>query len=412
MPQMMDSFTNDIDNLEYSFLEQSEIQVLRLKAELQREDEIDPESDEHRLFRYNPFEDIEPAKRQELDETLNCLLRSIGSHMYNEHTLSIVDKRNPDNYYYSLRGVIRLKKKESLILSSCQPRKLSLLLHIVAKVLVLIEADRYMSLRELYYRSVEICNRRPTRLSHSLDDLCCLLGCSRSHLRILTQPKGIVYGDLKFSLKNGDRFDCLTNREGTPIPTPQFPIVSIESNAQSILILEKDSVLQRILSQESATNFIDKYKVIIFTARGYPDLNSRAFLNLLWLRLKLPMFALTDADPHGLEIVCCYKFGCFSSASESKYLALPQIKWLGLLPSDVDAHHLPQSSTEKLSTHDILKLKSLLKRPYLQSKPEWIYQINIMCDLNRKAELESIDTNGEYLVRTYLPNKLRYASWL
>lgn len=408
----MSNFPSDVDNLDYSFLEQTNIQLARLRNNLVLEENIDQEYNQHRLFRYNPFEEIEPNRRQDLDHTLCRLLESLGSHMYNNRPMAIVDRRNFSNYNYSERGVICLNPKDSITMSTCQPKKQALLLHVVAKVLVLIQHDRYMSLRELYYRSTEICQRNPFKLSNVLDDLCCLLGCSRSHLRILTQSKGIVYGDLKFKLKNGEEFDCSKQREGTALPTPQFPIVEISSNANFILILEKDSVLQRILSQEASTKFLEEYKVIIFTAKGYPDINSRAFLNFLWTRLKIPMFALTDADPHGMEIVCCYKFGCYTTASEAPYLALPQIRWLGLLPSDVEKHNLPRSKTMRLSIYDSQKMQSLHKRPYLQKRPEWIHQLNILQDMNRKAELEAIDTNGEYLVKTYLPNKLRYASWL
>jgi DNA topoisomerase VI subunit A len=222
----------------------------------------------------------------------------------------------------------------------------------------------------------------------------------------------LVYGNLKFKLKNNEKFDCLSSNEGVRIPTPHIPIVDIESDARLIIIIEKDSVLQKIIKQESSTNFVDNYKVILFTARGYPDLNSRAFLKKLWMHLKIPIFALTDGDPHGAEIACCYKFGCFATASESSYLAIPQIRWLGLLPSDVEKHPISQSSLINLTENDHNKLKSMCKRPYLRRRTEWLYQLGLMRDMGKKAELESIDIHGDYLTRTFIPNKLRYASWV
>lgn len=401
----------DIDNLDYSFLEQAMIQLERLKMELKRE-EATKSLDRHRLFRYNPFEEIESNKRRILDQSLADLLETLGANIYNERPIFVVDRRKPTNFRNTDDGVVHLNSPEEVTMTAVGPEKKALMLFMISKMLELMKQDRYLSLRGLYYLSVDVCRHRSQYLSQTLDDLCCLMGCSRVHLRILSQPKGIVYGDLKFKLKNGETFDCSLSKEGTGLPTPQIPIVEMSSDAKCLIILEKDSILQRLLCQEDTSRFIKKYKVILFTARGYPDISSRAFLNLLWRHLKIPMLALTDADPHGMEIVCCYKFGCYSAAAEADHLALPQIRWLGLLPIDVEKHELPRSSTIRQNSYDTQKLNSLYKRPYLQKRPEWLHQLNILREMGRKAELESIDTNGEYLVRTYLPNKLRYASWL
>ena len=46
-----------------------------------------------------------------------------------------------------------------------------------------------------------------------------------------------------------------------------------------------------------------------FQGKGYPDLCTRGFVNLLWKTLQIPVLMLTDADPHGLHIALVYKFG-------------------------------------------------------------------------------------------------------
>ena len=402
----------DIDNLNYSFLEQFIIQLSRLKDEMDDEEPESSYSDKHRLFRKNPYEDIGIPNRQHLDQLLHRSLITLGGSIDTQGRVQVIDRRHLGNYVYEKNGVIRLKPKEEIKFSVCAPRKSYLMLHVVAKIINLIQYDKYMTNRELYYNSKEICSSRICRLNRVVDDLCCLLGCSRVHLRILCQSKGLIFGPLKFKLKTGEVFDCLESKEGTKLPTPQIPIVDIESDAKFIMIVEKDSVLQKILNQEETTNFIEKYKPILFTAKGYPDVNSRAFLNLLWRKLKIPIFALTDADPHGVDIACCYKFGCYGAASEASYLALPQMKWLGLLPVDVEKHDIPESSLINLTDNDIKKIESMLKKPSLQKRPDWLSQISLIREMNKKAELESIDTQGDYLTRTYLPNKLRYASWL
>ncbi len=48
---------------------------------------------------------------------------------------------------------------------------------------------------------------------------------------------------------------------------------------------------------------------MLIIGRGYPDLATRTFLKRLEAEFNLPMFALVDADPYGLEIVCTYALG-------------------------------------------------------------------------------------------------------
>lgn len=382
---------------------------------------------------------------------LDCI-RDDDQNNYPPNSILLVDRRNMSNFNYDSYGVIHLKPKKHIKFFANKSRQ-ALMLTVIAKVLKLIGTEKYMTQRELYYLTQDFCrcklknrntssqsqnnpifslntnNSQATRASQVnsdnrvqysnrkldcvLNDLCCLLGCSRVHLHVLAQVKGVVYGDLKYQLKKGGEIvDCLARKEGVQIPNSNNPISKVESNAKFIIVLEKDSILQRVLNQESKTNFIRNYKVIMITAKGYPDVNTRVFLNFLWSKLNIPILALTDADPHGFEIVCCYKFGCYQSAYEGPNAAIPQMRWLGLLPSDVAKLSIPESKTLPQTDIDRRKIISLLSRPYLRDKPAWKDQLVLMQSTGRKAELEILDDSGEFLVSTYLPNKLRFASWL
>lgn len=403
----------DIDTLEYSYAEQAIIQVERLKKELLSLQDDPMKPDGHQLFKNNPYEDMLPDERQLLDTKLLQALICFGHYIETKESALVVDKRCASNYQYDKYGVIRFKAKENIKFSKCSKNKSLMMLHVIAKAVDLIQNGSYMTSRELYYKSQNMCRFNQKRLNLVIDDLCCLLGSSRVHLRILSQSKGIVFGSLKFRMKSGQEFDCLKTKEGVSIPSSESPIVEITSDAKFVLIIEKDSVLQKILVQEKESKFIEECKAILFTAKGYPDINSRAFLNFLWRKLKIPFLMLADADPHGIEIACCYKFGCYSAAAEASYLALPQIRWLGLLPSDVQKlPDIPDYKLVELSANDKSKINSLLKRPYLKDLKDWTYQIKLLEEAGKKTELESIDIQDCYLTCSYLPNKLRYASWL
>lgn len=368
---------------------------------------------------------------------------------YPPNSILLVDRKHMDNYTYDSYGVIHLKPKKHIRFYSNKSRQ-ALMLFIIAKALKLVGTETYMTQRQLYYLSLDFCrmksknknntfqsqtqsqthplNSQADGLSQgvneprvkystgyieaSLNDICCLVGCSRVHLHILAQTKGLVYGNLKYQLKTGEKIDCFSKKEGTPMPNSNVPITRIESDAKFILVIEKDSVFQKIISQESKTTFCKSYKAILVTAKGYPDVNTRAFLSFVWSKLNIPILALTDADPHGVEIIFSYKFGSYTTAYEGPTIAIPQMRWLGLLPSDVEKLSIPEAKTIPQTDLDRKKINSLLARPYLSDKTGWKDQLMLMRSTGRKAELEVIDESGEFLVSTYLPNKLRYASWL
>ena len=54
------------------------------------------------------------------------------------------------------------------------------------------------------------------------------------------------------------------------------------------------------------------------------------------------MLALVDADPYGLKIISVYMQGSKNMAFDSANLTTPDIKWLGVRPSDLDKFKIPE----------------------------------------------------------------------
>lgn len=58
-------------------------------------------------------------------------------------------------------------------------------------------------------------------------------------------------------------------------------------------------------------------------AKGYPDSNTRLLIRKIWDQLHIPILCLVDADPHGIEIMCTYRFGskvCIASQRKDPFL--------------------------------------------------------------------------------------------
>jgi meiotic recombination protein SPO11 len=139
-----------------------------------------------------------------------------------------------------------------------------------------------------------------------------------------------------------------------------------------------------------------------FQGKGYPDLNTRLLLKKLYDQHKLPIYALTDADPHGIEIMFTYRFGSLAQSHNAEHLAIPSIRWIGVHPSDIEKLQLPAL---QLTVEDDTKLKSLVKRPYMNE--DLHREVQFMVTTKLKAEIEGVSSIGmNYLIDEYIPKKM------
>ncbi|XP_049832715.1 meiotic recombination protein SPO11-like [Schistocerca gregaria] len=170
-----------------------------------------------------------------------------------------------------------------------------------------------------------------------------LLGAPAWRLGLLASGKALVAGPLLITTAEGGRIDCARAAAGQLVPQDVAGIRELRADsARLVLLVEKDAVFQKLLDQgvQQALG-----PCILLTGKGFPDVNARLFLRRLWDSLRLPVLALVDADPYGIEIMCVYRFG---------------------------------SLVQTLLTDD------------------------------HKAEIEAVaGLSREYLVRGYLPNKIR-----
>ncbi|XP_029291975.1 meiotic recombination protein SPO11 isoform X2 [Cottoperca gobio] len=234
-----------------------------------------------------------------------------------------------------------------------------------------------------------------------------------SHFEKITKlatSKGLISGDLCYMEEDGTRIDCRSCSAAAAVSSNIAGIRNIVSHAKFIMIVEKDATFQRLLDDDFCTKLSP---CIMITGKGVPDVNSRLMVRKLWDTLHIPILALVDADPHGIEIMCIYKYGSVSMSFEAHSLTVPSVMWLGLLPSDLQRLRVPEDVLIPLTKRDESKLSSLLKRPYLASQPEWQKEMELMQQSKVKAEIQSLAAIApDFLTNIYLPNKLRYGGWV
>ncbi|XP_030389260.1 meiotic recombination protein SPO11 isoform X4 [Gopherus evgoodei] len=177
------------------------------------------------------------------------------------------------------------------------------------------------------------------------------------------------------------------------------------------LLFGSQSVVDNIVNDISCMLKIPRRSLHI--GKGVPDLNTRLLVRKLWDTCHIPIFTLMDADPHGIEIMCIYKYGSVSMSFEAHHLTVPAIRWLGLLPSDIERLNIRKDALIPLTKQDQNKLASMQKRPYMACQPMWKKEMEIMAASKMKAEIQALTSlSSDYLSRVYLPSKLQFGGWI
>jgi meiotic recombination protein SPO11 len=97
-------------------------------------------------------------------------------------------------------------------------------------------------------------------------------------------------------------------------------------------------------------------------------------------------------------------------AFDAQNQAVPQLRWLGVLPSDLARFGVPQEALIPMSPRDLAKGQQLLQRSWLAAG--WLEELRQLLRSGLKAELESLNTQSQrFLADHYLPSKIASRSW-
>lgn len=212
-------------------------------------------------------------------------------------------------------------------------------------------------------------------------------------------------GWIRFS-EDGRKFDCIASpNTAQPVPVQVEEVHDILSFAEYILVVEKESVFQRLADDQ----FCSLNRCIVITGRGYPDVPTRRFLRLLTEKLDIPVYCLVDCDPYGFDILATYRFGSLEMAYDAEFLRVPDICWLGVFTSDCEKYALPSQCLFPLTTEDKKRVEAMIHRCYLQNEePHWRVELERMQEKGLKFEIEALSVHSlSFLSKEYLPSKIQ-----
>jgi len=192
------------------------------------------------------------------------------------------------------RIVLRDRRSVRPFVSTSTVRKTTIMTRVMQLIHQILLRRIHVTKRDLFYTDVKLF--KDQRESDGvLDDISCMVGCTRTSLNVVASEKGIVIGRVTFR-DDGDLIDCARmGVGGKAIPPFVDRITDIQSDAEFILLVEKDAAFMRLAEDR----FYNKYRCIIITAKGQPDVATRLFLKRLKAQLNIPVFGLVDSDPYG-----------------------------------------------------------------------------------------------------------------
>ena len=280
-------------------------------------------------------------------------------------------------------------------------RTLSQTVYLLNTVHRLVAESRQVTQRELFYRSLsEVHAPRfadQTVLNRALLSLMDTVGCDRHSLGVFTTARGLVASDPRFETLCLDEFseflaDISDHPDGLSISESLTSMRTLQTEAEWILVVEKDTVFQSLLA---CGEFFQHNPCILVTARGFPDNITIRFLQRLVAVTAgtLPLLYLGDLDPHGICIFLTFR------------KAVPCMRWIGLRFADVMNLDLHALMGIKLKPADVALLNGLLENP---ATPECVKED--LCKMEArglKFEVECLHSAGEYhLAKRWLPSKV------
>ncbi len=244
-----------------------------------------------------------------------------------------------------------------------------------------------------------------------IEDLEVTLDSIREELHLYASNKGNMMGDITIN-DSGQELNCSrVGRNGYSIPSIVEPEVVkfVKHNCKFILHVEKDTVFSRFVEDE----FWKKHKCIVSHGGGQPPRGVRRMLNRMHNELKLPVYCLLDNDPWGYYIYSVLKQGSINLAHESKRMAIPQARYMGIRSKDYERCDLSPSVQIKLSDSDKKRAKQIAKYPWFEFKKPWQKEIEKMLSNDFKLEVESlISKDISYVTEEYVPQRLKDRDFL
>lgn len=143
------------------------------------------------------------------------------------------------------RIVLGGKRATRSFLNVKESRKSAITLRVLQLLHAVLMKRIHITKRDLFYTDVKLFVDQ-AESDGVLDDVATMIGCTRSNLHVVASDKGLVVGRVQF-VEDGDPIDCTRmGVGGKAIPPYIDKISNIVSDAEFILLVEKEAAYMRM----------------------------------------------------------------------------------------------------------------------------------------------------------------------
>jgi DNA topoisomerase-6 subunit A len=282
-----------------------------------------------------------------------------------------------------------------------QAKRFMQTLLVASKCKELIERGKTASIRQIYYLSkhtIKGTNEKTFDAQEESDpiieDVEVAIDALREELHVFASNRGNLAGPVTL-VDAGNTLDCTAmGSAGYAVPSIVEPdVVQFKKcHAKFILHVEKDTVWRRFHEDR----FWQEHSCIISHGGGQPARGMRRLLQRM------------HDDPWGYYIYSVIKHGSINLAYESRRMAVPDAKFIGVSSFDYERCGMTDDVKIELDATDIKRAKQIANYPWFVNKKDWQREIKKMLANGFKMEVEAmISKDLEYLTKEYVPMKLK-----
>nr|XP_031858021.1 uncharacterized protein CI109_006555 [Kwoniella shandongensis]KAA5525093.1 hypothetical protein CI109_006555 [Kwoniella shandongensis] len=277
-------------------------------------------------------------------------------------------------------------KKESSM------HKITLIMRVTSILYEAVLERTVITLRDIFYRDKALFKRQDI-VDKLVDDLVATARLKRKDFYVCASAKGLIASSsLKIYRRSGEEVTLSPTSPTLIDPVERIDRVEAPDGLSWVLLVEKDAVFQSLCSAKMLKDGRFGPGAMI-TGKGFPDLATKQFLHLLVETFpNVKLYALVDADPHGLSILSTYTYGSKATAHSFDHAGLAlgdRLEWLGVKTTDWKKLGIKHDDLLPLEKPDIQLATSMLKN-HANLPPKWKRELCHMLHLNRKAEIEIV----------------------
>ena len=343
-----------------------------------------------------------------------------------------------DNAFYSPKvGYLTpgdKKVRSELNVSSVQ--KMSRVVYLMEILLRNLDTSAVNTKRELYYISKGMVKHSPelkpldfdeqSESDSIVDFISDMLEIYREELNVFANDRGgQTYSQqliVEETLNDGSKATIDLSTLGTspfqPKNRPQNLRLKTKGKVDFCLVVESEGTA----NTQVANGFTRRNKCILLGAQGVPSNGVRGWVKTIQDQLKLPIYFFGDLDAYTLQnIYRTLRAGSAASLIRNKDFSAPDVRFLGVLPEDVDKFDLHSYEVKTKDAGEMRALKKaadvLKNDPFFQDKKnkklaqvlKWLIKEKRRCE---QQAFFMVDPKDPIMPEKIILEKIKKGSWI